>query len=48
MEAQARVAHGDERAQLWQMMTQIYAPYDEYQAKTEREIPVVVLEPIDE
>ena len=29
---------------LWALMTGIYPPYDEYQAATEREIPVVILE----
>jgi deazaflavin-dependent oxidoreductase (nitroreductase family) len=44
--ARARVASGDERTALWQQMVGIYAPYTDYQAATEREIPVVVLEPI--
>lgn len=43
--AAARTASGQERSSLWQKMRGIYPPYDEYQAKTEREIPVVVLEP---
>ena len=43
--AAARTASGQERTNLWQKMRGIYPPYDEYQAKTEREIPVVVLEP---
>lgn len=46
MTCRARVAQGEEREQLWQMMNAIYAPYDSYQAATEREIPVVVLDPI--
>jgi hypothetical protein len=29
---------------LWKQMAEIWPPYDEYQQKTEREIPVVVLE----
>jgi deazaflavin-dependent oxidoreductase (nitroreductase family) len=37
------VAQGDERSRLWSRMTEVWPPYDEYQAKTEREIPVVVL-----
>lgn len=41
----ARVASGDERARLWDAMTKIWPPYTDYQAATEREIPVVVLEP---
>ncbi len=43
--ARARVAEGDERAKLWAEMAEIYPPYNEYQEKTERQIPVVVLEP---
>ena len=42
--AQARTAEGVERARDWRMMNQIWSHYDEYQAKTDREIPVVVLE----
>ena len=41
----ARVADGEERARLWEMMVEVYPPYSEYQLKTERLIPVVVLEP---
>ncbi len=44
-EAVARVAEGEERERLWQLMVDYYAPYTDYQAATEREIPVVVLDP---
>lgn len=40
----ARSAEGQERQRLWQLMTEVWPAYDEYQAKTERQIPVVVLE----
>lgn len=43
--ATARVAQGQEREQLWQRMVDYYAPYTDYQAATERQIPVVVLDP---
>lgn len=43
--ATARVASGEERAAIWEQMLEVYPPYSEYQARTEREIPVVVLEP---
>ena len=43
--ALARVAEGAEREQLWQTMVDYYAPYTDYQASTERQIPVVVLNP---
>lgn len=39
----ASVAEGEERARLWSLMTEVWPAYDEYQTKTEREIPVVVL-----
>lgn len=42
--ARARIATGQERAQLWEEMVQLYPPYREYQRKTVREIPIVVLE----
>ena len=42
--ASARTASGDERSHLWKTMTEIWPSYDEYQQKTSREIPVVVLE----
>jgi deazaflavin-dependent oxidoreductase (nitroreductase family) len=41
--ATARTATGDERAELWSIMVREWPAYDEYQQKTEREIPVVVL-----
>lgn len=44
--ARARTATGEERERLWKVMTGHWPAYDEYQAKTEREIPVVVLERI--
>jgi deazaflavin-dependent oxidoreductase (nitroreductase family) len=42
--ARARTAKGEERAALWSKMVEIYGPYAQYQTKTAREIPVVVLE----
>ena len=42
--AHARVATGKEREQLWEQMVQMAPPYRDYQKKTKREIPVVVLE----
>lgn len=40
----AREAEGEEREQLWNQMNRMWPHYEEYQAKTERRIPVVVLE----
>lgn len=42
--ARARDAEGDERERLWRRLNEIWPHYDEYQTKTDREIPVVVLE----
>jgi proline iminopeptidase len=42
--AHARVAEGEERSRLWKLMNGMWPHYDEYATKTEREIPVVVLE----
>jgi len=42
--ARARTADGDERERLWQLMTGIWPNYDQYQERTDRVIPVVVLE----
>ena len=41
----ASTAQGAERERLWQEMTEDWPAYDDYQGKTEREIPVVVLTP---
>jgi deazaflavin-dependent oxidoreductase (nitroreductase family) len=40
----ANVARGDDRTRLWRLMTETWPAYDQYQQKTSREIPVVVLE----
>jgi deazaflavin-dependent oxidoreductase (nitroreductase family) len=40
----ARVATADERPRLWDKAVQTYAGYADYQRRTDREIPVVVLE----
>ena len=42
----AREVSGDERAGWWERAVAAYPPYAEYQAKTERVIPVFVLEPM--
>ena len=41
----ARIADPEERARLWPLITSRYANYAGYQQKTEREIPLVLLEP---
>jgi deazaflavin-dependent oxidoreductase (nitroreductase family) len=44
--ARARTATGEERARLWEKSLGFWPPYADYAKKTEREIPVVVLDPI--
>jgi deazaflavin-dependent oxidoreductase (nitroreductase family) len=41
----ASTAAGEERARLWALMVEVWPAYDDYQARTDREIPVVVLGP---
>jgi deazaflavin-dependent oxidoreductase (nitroreductase family) len=41
----ARLATAEERPRLWSLAVDLYPSYDNYQQRTEREIPVVVLEP---
>jgi deazaflavin-dependent oxidoreductase (nitroreductase family) len=41
----ARVADADERARLWPLVLKTYGGYASYQRRTEREIPLVILEP---
>ena len=41
----ARTATPEERATYWPQVVAMFSPYDDYQQKTEREIPLVVLEP---
>lgn len=44
IKVRARVAAGDERDRLWKLMAEVWPDYDRYQERTDREIPVVVLE----
>ncbi|WP_433556558.1 nitroreductase family deazaflavin-dependent oxidoreductase [Pseudonocardia xinjiangensis] len=43
----ARVASSAERAALWAQMVEIFPLYDDYARKTDREIPIVLLTPLD-
>jgi deazaflavin-dependent oxidoreductase (nitroreductase family) len=43
----ARVVSGEERAEWWERAVAVWPDYDEYQTKTDREIPVFLLEPVD-
>ncbi|KAB2347040.1 nitroreductase family deazaflavin-dependent oxidoreductase [Actinomadura rudentiformis] len=42
--ARARTAPPEEKPGLWKKMTAVWPDYDNYQKKTDREIPVVILE----
>lgn len=42
----ARTATPEERAELWPRLVELYADFDSYQSWTDREIPVVVCEPV--
>lgn len=45
--ARASTAAAAERERLWKAMASTWPDYDRYQSKTDREIPVVILERID-
>ena len=47
LRVRARDTDGAEREALWNQMAELYPPYNDYQALTERRIPVLVLEPLD-
>jgi deazaflavin-dependent oxidoreductase (nitroreductase family) len=44
-ELRARELEGDEKALWWSRATAVWPQYDDYQKKTERSIPVLLLEP---
>jgi len=46
VKARARTAEGEERLRLWKKALEFWPPYADYQLKTERQIPVVVLDPV--
>ena len=43
----ARPLEGDERAEWWARAVEAWPPYEEYQTRTDRVIPVILLEPND-
>ena len=45
-DATARTATGEERERLWPLAAEVWPAYDEYQTRTARQIPVVVLTPV--
>ena len=46
--ARARPATAEEKPALWQMMVRIFSQYEGYQRKAKRDIPVIIVERIDE
>ena len=46
LKTRARTATPEEKPAMWKEMTSHWPDYDSYQEKTDREIPVVVLEPV--
>jgi len=42
--AVARTANGQEKERLWPAMAAIWPDFDNYRQKTDRDIPVVILE----
>ena len=44
IDVRARVAEGDERERIWEKQKQLMPGFAEYEAKTTRQIPVLVLE----
>jgi deazaflavin-dependent oxidoreductase (nitroreductase family) len=45
MDGRARTANPEEKQRLWPLVTEVWPDYDAYQRKTDRDIPVVVIEP---
>ena len=45
--ARARTAGPEEKPALWRTMTDVWPAYDDYQQRTDRDIPVVVLERLE-
>ena len=40
------VVDAEERAHLWELAVAVFPPYEEYQIRTERRIPLFVAEPV--
>jgi F420H(2)-dependent quinone reductase len=43
----AQEVDSEERVRLWQKMIEMYPTYDDYQTKTKREIPLLLLRPVE-
>jgi deazaflavin-dependent oxidoreductase (nitroreductase family) len=42
-----RELHGAERVQMWDFMTAVCPPFARYQASTQRQIPLIMLKPVE-
>jgi len=42
-----RIAEGEERAALWPLLVKAFPTYERYQASTSREIPLILLKPVE-
>jgi hypothetical protein len=38
---------GEEKADWWKVATAVWPSYDDYQAATDRQIPLIVLDPVE-
>jgi F420H(2)-dependent quinone reductase len=47
VQVEAEEADPEDKTRLWQKMVEMYPAYDAYQEKTEREIPLLVLRPVE-
>jgi len=43
----ATQAQGEEKARLWKRLVWMYGSYESYQRRTDREIPVILLKPVE-
>ncbi len=48
LRVRAEEARGGEKRRLWAKLVEMYPPYEDYQRRTQREIPVVVLHPVSD
>jgi F420H(2)-dependent quinone reductase len=46
LQVRAEEAEGEEKRRLWTRLVEMYPPYEDYQRRTQREIPVFVLRPM--
>jgi F420H(2)-dependent quinone reductase len=47
LRVRAEEIEGEEKRRLWARLVKMYPPYESYQRRTDREIPVVVLRPVE-